>query len=272
MGTPHERLPHTKSPLPPEITRGKEIDLSGQTAVITGASDGIGRAIALKLAFHGANIIGISRKQGENVDNTMTDIRNMGRNVFWVYGDTSRKETAENMLKTIEEEGITGIDILVNNVGTTRDTLLARMSEDNWDTVMDTKVKSAFNMSKAVSRMMMRKKYGRIINITSIVGIMGNAGQTNYAAANAAVIGFTKALAREIGSRNITVNAVAPGFIRTRLTEQVTQKQEEEINNQKILPEVLTTEDIAEAVLFFASDRARVITGQTLTADGGIAL
>jgi 3-oxoacyl-[acyl-carrier protein] reductase len=240
--------------------------LEGQTALVTGASRGIGRAIALALAAAGARVIGTatSAAGAEQITAALADRGGRGAVL-----DVSKAESREALLKELEGSGAMP-DILVNNAAITRDTLLLRMKDEDWDTVIETNLSANFRLTKACVRRMMKERRGRIISITSVVGLMGNAGQTNYAAAKAGVIGFTKALAREVASRNITVNAVAPGFIDTDMTRVLAEEQRQGLLTQIPAGRLGSPEDIAHAVLFLASPAAAYITGQTLSVNGGM--
>ncbi|HUR44630.1 MAG TPA: 3-oxoacyl-[acyl-carrier-protein] reductase [Candidatus Saccharimonadales bacterium] len=244
--------------------------LTNQVAVVTGAGRGIGRAIALQLASAAADVVCVSRTL-ENSNKVAEEVRATGRK-SWAFAvdvaDSKAVATAaEQILKDAGR-----IDILVNNAGVTRDGLLMRMSEEDWDIVLDTNLKGAFSFTKAFSRAFIRQRTGRIINISSVIGIIGNAGQCNYAASKAALIGFTKSVARELASRNITVNAVAPGFIETDMTAALDDKTKTEISQKIPLNCLGKPEDIAVAVQFLASPAARYITGQVLTVDGGMVM
>ena len=241
-------------------------NLSGKTALVTGASRGIGAAIADTLAQAGATVVGTAT--GENgasaIAARLAQYGGQGRVL-----NAADPEGIENLIADIEREH-GRLDILVNNAGITRDNLLMRMKESEWDEIMDINLKSVFRASKAVLRGMMKQRHGRIISITSVVGTMGNAGQTNYAAAKAALQGFSKSLAREVGSRGITVNCVAPGFIDTDMTRALPEETRKAFEAQTALGCFGTPQDIADAVLFLASDQARYITGQTLHVNGGM--
>lgn len=245
--------------------------LDGKTAVVTGASRGIGRAIALELAKEGANVVvnysGSEAKAKEVVD----EILKIGQKAIAVQANVADNDSVQNLMKTALEE-FGSIDILVNNAGITRDNLLMRMKEDEWDDVINTNLKGVFLCTKAVTRHMMKQRAGRIINIASVVGVMGNAGQANYTAAKAGVIGLTKTTARELAARNILVNAVAPGFIETEMTEVLPEDVKNAMLSQIPLAKFGQAENIAKAVAFLASDDAEYITGQVLHVDGGIAM
>lgn len=244
--------------------------LSNQVAVVTGAGRGIGRAIALKLAAAGADVVCVSRTQ-ENSDKVAAEVQAAGRKSWSVAVDVADSKAVTGAAeKILADAG--RVDILVNNAGVTRDGLLMRMSEEDWDTVLNTNLKGAFSFTKAFSRPLIKQRSGRIINISSVIGLIGNAGQCNYAASKAALIGLTKSVARELASRNITVNAVAPGFIETDMTAVLDEKMKSEISQKIPLNCLGKPEDIAEAVLFLASPAARYITGQVLTVDGGMVM
>ena len=245
--------------------------LAGKIAIVTGASRGIGRAIAENLADAGATVVVNYHSSAEAADEVVAGIMEKGGTAVSIQADVSDFAAAQQLIKqTITTYG--HIDILVNNAGTTRDGLLLMMKEDAWDTVMDTNLKSVFNCSKAVSRPMVRRKQGgRIINISSVSGVVGQAGQTNYAASKAGMIGFTKSLAKELGSRKITVNAIAPGFVLTDLTSGLDDKLVKKTVEMIPLGRWGQAQEIANVVTFLASDKASYITGQTIQVDGGIA-
>jgi 3-oxoacyl-[acyl-carrier protein] reductase len=238
--------------------------------LVTGASRGIGRAIADGFAAAGATVIGTATTN-EGAKNIDSYLHASGGSGAGRQLDVRDLESCEKTLDGIEKE-FGPIGILVNNAGITRDNLLMRMKEDEWDDIMDTNLKSIFRLSKLVCRSMMKARSGRIISITSVVGTMGNAGQTNYAAAKAGIVGFSKSLARELGSRNITVNCVAPGFIDTEMTQVLPEEQKKALTNQIPLARLGDVTDIAGAVLFLASDLAAYITGATLHVNGGMAM
>jgi 3-oxoacyl-[acyl-carrier protein] reductase len=243
----------------------------GKVALVTGASRGIGRAIAERLAGEGAKVAINYARDAEGAQAAVSAITANGGTAIALQADVSNFVAAETLVaETIKALG--GLDILVNNAGTTRDQLIMRMSEDDWDEVIRTNLKSAFNCCKAVTRPMMRSRKGRIINISSVSGVAGNAGQTNYAASKAGMIGFTKSLARELASRNITVNAIAPGFVPTKLTIDLPEELRTATLAQIPLNRWGTPEEIAATVAFFASDEAGYITGQTLNVDGGMVM
>jgi 3-oxoacyl-[acyl-carrier protein] reductase len=244
--------------------------LSNQVAVITGAGRGIGRAIALKFANAGADIACVSRT-ADNAEKAAGEVRALGRKA-WAYAVDVADATAVTAAseKILTEAG--RVDILVNNAGITRDGLLMRMSEEDWDAVLDTNLKGAFSFTKALSRAFIKQRSGRIINISSVIGLIGNAGQCNYAASKAALIGFTKSVARELASRGITVNALAPGFIETDMTSALNEPLRGELLKKIPLNSFGQPEDIAAAALFLAGPGARYITGQVLTVDGGMVM
>ncbi len=247
------------------------MNLSEKIALVTGSSSGIGAAIAKELAAHGASVALHYRGNEAGVNAVAEEIRSQGGECAIFQADVSDATEAQALVKAVTKE-LGRIDILVNNAGTTRDTLLMTMKEDAWDAVIDTNLKSVYAVSRAAVRGMLKKRAGRIINITSVVGLSGQAGQANYAASKAGIIGFTKSLAREIGSRNITVNAVAPGYVPTALTDVLADEQRDAILEQTPLGRLGSPEDIAYAVLFLASDRADFITGQVLSVDGGLVM
>ena len=244
--------------------------LASQIAVVTGAGRGIGRGIALKFAGAGADIVCISRTP-ENAEKVADEVRALGRRAWAFALDVSDAAAVDAAAgKILAEAG--RVDILVNNAGVTRDTLLMRMSEADWDTVVDTNTKGAFLMTKAFVRAFIKQRSGRIINVASIIGLIGNAGQCNYAASKAALIGFTKSVARELASRGITVNALAPGFIETDMTAVLNDQIKQDLLKRIPLNSFGQTEDIASAALFLAGTGARYITGQVLTVDGGLVM
>lgn len=245
------------------------MNLTGKVAIVTGASRGIGRACAVKLASLGANVVVNYNTNQSAAEQVVAEIKNAGGQAIAVQGDVSDFAAAQNVVKAaVDAYG--RIDILVNNAGTTRDTLLALMKENEFDMVIQTNLKSVFNMSKAALRQMLKQKYGRIVNMTSVAGIVGNPGQTNYSASKAGIIGFTKAMAKEYGTKNIYVNAVAPGYIPTDLTNVLPQDIKDNLVKLTALQRMGTPEEIANVVAFLASDDASYITGQVIAADGGM--
>jgi len=243
------------------------VDLSNKTAIVTGSGQGIGKAIALRLAEAGAAVVVNSRSEAANA--VAAEITGTGKKSTAILGDVSSAADVNRLVEqTIAAYG--KVDILVNNAGITRDNLLMRMSDEDWDSVLNINLKSVFLCTRAVMRPMLKQRSGRIINISSIVGIIGNAGQANYVATKAGIIGFTKSIAKEVGSRGITVNAIAPGFIDTDMTKNIPEKQRQELAARIPLGCFGTPRDVAEAAAFLASDEARYITGQVLSVDGGI--
>jgi 3-oxoacyl-[acyl-carrier protein] reductase len=244
--------------------------LENQIAVVTGAGRGIGRAIALKFATVGADIVAVDLKT-DFVQETVEEVRKLGRKAWAVAANVSEAASVEAAVEQILKEA-GRVDILVNNAGITKDGLVMRMSEADWDAVLDINLKGTFLFTKALSRPLLKQKSGRIVNIASVIGLIGNAGQCNYAASKAGVIGLTKSCAREFASRGITVNAIAPGFIQTAMTDKLSQEQKDAIIRQIPLASLGQAEDVAEAVLFFASPAAHYITGQVLAVDGGMVM
>ena len=245
--------------------------LKDKVALVTGASRGIGREIAQTLAAYGASVIVNYNGSKDRADEVVEMISAAGGKAIAVKADVAKAEEIARLFE--EAQAAFGrIDILVNNAGITRDNLILKMSEEEYDTVLDTNLKGAFLCMKHAAKIMLRHKNGRIINISSISGIAGNAGQANYCAAKAGLIGLTKSLAKELGSRGITVNAVAPGFIETEMTEKLSEQVKEGMLAQIPLKRAGSVKDIAEAVAFLASERAAYITGQTLSVNGGMAM
>ncbi|MFJ5791362.1 3-oxoacyl-[acyl-carrier-protein] reductase [Lysinibacillus sp. NPDC097162] len=245
--------------------------LEGKVAVVTGASRGIGRAIALKLADEGAKVIVNYSGSQAKAEEVVAAIQANGGEALAVQASVSKTEEVTALMDAAVKT-FGSLDILVNNAGITRDNLLMRMKEDEWDDVLNTNLKGVFLCTKAVTRQMMKQRAGRIINISSIVGVAGNAGQANYVAAKAGVIGLTKTTAKELASRNILVNAIAPGFIETEMTEQLPEDLKQGMLTQIPLAKLGQPEDIAKAVVFLASDDANYMTGQTLHIDGGMVM
>jgi len=244
------------------------VDLSGKVALVTGASRGIGQAISLILGKNGATVIGTATSESgaDAISKTFQENNIPGKGFAL---NVTENDQIENLMKFISDE-FGSVDILINNAGITRDNLLMRMKDDEWNDIMNTNLASVYKMSKAVLRGMMKKKSGRIISIASVVGAMGNAGQTNYSAAKAGIMGFTKSLAREVGPRGITVNAIAPGFIKTDMTDALPEEQKEFLANQIPLGRLGTVEEIASSVLFLAGESGAYITAQTLHVNGGM--
>lgn len=246
-------------------------DLAGKVAMVTGGSRGIGRAISLALARHGARVVVNYLGNASAAEATAREIVACGSQCLTVQADVSKPEEVHRLIDQVLDT-FGRIDILVNNVGLTQDDLIVRMSEKKWDQVMDANLRSAFLCTRAALRPMLRQRWGRIINISSVGGMVGNAGQANYAAAKAGLIGFTKAVAKEVASRNITANAVAPGFVETEQTRNITGPQKEAITRMIPMGRTATPEDIAPAVLFLASEEAAYITGHVLNVDGGVVM
>ena len=245
--------------------------LQGKCAVITGASRGIGRQIALKYAKEGANIVLNYRNSETEALQLKEELDKLGSNTLIIKANVSNFEEAERLIKEAKE--VFGrVDILVNNAGITKDNLIMRMKEEDFDSVIDVNLKGAFNCLKAVTPIMIRQKEGKIINMSSVVGVIGNAGQVNYCASKAGLIGMTKSLAREIGGKNINVNAIAPGFIDTDMTKVLSEDQKKNIMSQVPLKRLGQADDIANLALFLASEQSNYITGQVIHVDGGMAM
>lgn len=245
--------------------------LSGEVVLITGASRGIGKAIALEMANKGAKVAVNFKGSEDKAQEVVEAIIKSGGKAIAVKADVASNEEVSQMVKLIEKE-LGTVTILVNNAGITRDNLLMRMKEEDWDSVLETNLKGVFNCTKAVIRSMMKQKRGKIINIASVVGLVGNVGQSNYAAAKSGVIGFTKAMALELSSRGIQVNAVAPGFIETDMTEKLTDEIKEQILARIPLQRLGKAEEVAGVVSFLASPQADYITGQIICVDGGMVM
>ena len=245
--------------------------VDGRIALVTGASRGIGRAVALALAANGADVAVNYAGSTQAAETVAEEIRAMGRKALVVQADVSDAAAVQQMIADVTKE-FGRIDILVNNAGITRDGLLMRMKDEDWDAVLKTNLTGVYYCTKAVVKAMMKQRYGRIINMSSVVGVTGNAGQANYAAAKAGVIGFTKATAKELASRSITVNAVAPGFIESDMTAGLPDKAKTDMAASSPLGKIGQPADVAQAVVFLASDWAGYITGQTLHVDGGMVM
>lgn len=245
--------------------------LQGKCAVITGASRGIGREIALKYAKEGANIVLNYRNSETEALKLKEELDKLGSDTLVIKANVSNFEEAEKLIKEAKET-FGRVDILVNNAGITKDNLIMRMKEEDFDSVIDVNLKGAFNCLKAVTPIMVRQKSGKIINMSSVVGVIGNAGQVNYCASKAGLIGMTKSLAREIGGKNINVNAIAPGFIDTDMTKVLSEDQKKNIMSQVPLKRLGQAEDIANLALFLASNQSDYITGQVIHVDGGMAM
>ena len=247
------------------------MDFSGKSVLVTGSSSGIGAAIAQEFAAGGAKVAIHYRGNSQGAESVAAAIRALGGECTLYQADVSDSQQAAELVKQVQAD-LGGLDILVNNAGTTRDTLVLSMSDEQWDAVINTNLRSVYAVSRAALRGMIRKRWGRIINITSVVGLTGQAGQANYAASKAGIIGFTKSLAREVASRNITVNAVAPGFIPSALTDVLTDEQKAGIITNTPIGRMGTPEEVAWAVSFLAAERSGFITGQVLTVDGGLVM
>jgi 3-oxoacyl-[acyl-carrier protein] reductase len=247
------------------------LDLTGRVALVTGGSRGIGRAVSLALARQGASVAVNYVSNQDAARQVASEIGDAGGLATSLQGDVANAEDAKRIIDaTVQELG--GLHILVNNAGLTRDDLVLRMSEDAWDRVMEVDLRGAFLCTKAALRSMVRQRWGRIVNIASVAGLVGNAGQANYAAAKAGLIGFTKAVAKEVASRSITANAIAPGFVETEMTATLTEAQQQAVMQLVPLGRSAMPEDIAPAVVFLASDEASYITGTVLAVDGGLVM
>lgn len=250
------------------------MELNNKIALVTGGLKGIGRETVLELAKNGADIALNYRSSERNnvlADELVKEIEGLGSKVLRVEGDVSKEEDVENIFKTIKKE-FGRLDILVNNAGITRDQLILRMKTEDFDAVINTNLKGTYLCMKQASRLMMKQKYGRIVSLASVVGVIGNAGQVNYAASKAGIIGMTMSLARELGPRGVTVNAVAPGFIKTDMTDVLSDEVKEGLKASIPLGTLGETSDVAKTICFLASDDAKYITGQTIHVDGGMAM
>jgi 3-oxoacyl-[acyl-carrier protein] reductase len=248
-----------------------QLDLSEKSALVTGGTRGIGRAIVETLADAGARVAFTYRSSTDAADAIVNAIEEAGGEALALQGDAADTEVAQDHVDTVVDAW-GSIDVLVNNAGITRDGLMLRMKEEDWDDVMNANLKGVFNYSKAAYRPFMRQRSGRVINISSVVGVMGNPGQTNYAASKAGIIGFSKSLAKELASRNVTVNVVAPGYVETDMTEEMSDKAQEAMQEAVPLGRPASTQDVAQAVGYLASDAASYITGHVLHVDGGLAM
>lgn len=245
--------------------------LKGKNVIVTGATRGIGKEIALTLAQNGANIAMNYRNLNSEVEDLINEIKSFGVDVLAIKCDVSITDEVDNFVKEVKSHYNT-IDILVNNAGITKDGLILRMKEEDFDDVLDVNLKGTFNTTKSISSIMVRQKYGKIINISSVVGISGNAGQCNYAASKAGVIGFSKSVARELASRNINVNVVAPGYINTDMTKNLPDKVKEEIIKSIPMKKIGDPKEVANLVLFLSSNLSDYITGQVINVDGGMVM
>jgi 3-oxoacyl-[acyl-carrier protein] reductase len=243
--------------------------LSGKVAIVTGGARGIGRTIALMMAEAGADIVLCDIL--DEVNDTASEIENMGRKALALKKDITKIDDVQDLIKETVAQ-FSRIDILVNNAGITRDNIILRMSEQEWDTVLNVNLKGTFNCLKATAKVMIKQKYGKIINVSSVVGVMGNVGQANYAASKGGVISLTKSAAKELAARNITVNAIAPGYIETEMTKVVSEKAREAFLSVIPLKRPGTSEDVANAIIFLSSDSANYITGQVIHIDGGMVM
>ncbi|MDU5107253.1 MULTISPECIES: 3-oxoacyl-[acyl-carrier-protein] reductase [unclassified Clostridium] len=242
-----------------------------KNAIVTGGTRGIGREIAKTLAENGANIAINYRKYNEEIENLLEELRTLGVRALAIKCDISNEDEVNNFIKEVKEN-FGSVDILINNAGITKDGLLLRMSEKDFNDVIDVNLKGTFNMTKAVSSIMVRQRFGKIINISSVVGVAGNAGQCNYAASKAGVIGFSKSIARELASRNINVNVIAPGYINTDMTKVLPEKVREEVLKTIPMKKIGEPKEIANLVLFLSSDLSNYITGQVINVDGGMVM
>lgn len=246
-------------------------NLNGKVALVTGGSRGIGRSIVLQLVESGATVAFTYRSRKEEADSLVAEVQSKGGKAVAFQSDAANTAQSNDVVQAVIKD-FGRLDILVNNAGVTKDGLLMRMSEQDWDDVVATNLKSVFNFTKAACRQMMGQQAGKIVNISSVVGLTGNAGQSNYVASKAGVIGFTKSMAKELASRNIQVNAIAPGFIETEMTEKLNEKQKEGILGIIPMKRMAKPEEVAKVVCFLASEDAGYITGQTLCVDGGMVM
>ena len=249
-------------------TNRLQVDLSGQSAIVTGASQGLGRAIASRLGENGARVACVARNP-EKLAETVAAITSAGGTAEAMPCDVKSRESVESVVDQVADRW-ERVDILVNNAGITRDTLLPRMSDEEWDEVIETNLRGAFLFSRAASRLMMRARYGRIINVSSVSGVMGNPGQTNYSASKAGLIGLTRSLSRELAGRNVTINALAPGFIESEMTAALGDVVLQEVEKRIPAKRLGRPEEVADAVIYLASTAASYITGQVLVIDGGM--
>jgi 3-oxoacyl-[acyl-carrier protein] reductase len=247
------------------------MNLSGKTAIVTGGSRGIGRSIALKLAEKGANVVVNYTNNASKAQEVVDEVKKMGVEALALKADVSSEDDVKALVKEVSKHFDT-IDILVNNAGITRDTLVIRMKDEDWDKVMDINLKGTYLCTKLIGKKMMKQRSGKIVNITSVVGIMGNAGQANYAASKAGVIGFTKSIAKEFAPRGINVNAVAPGFIQTDMTDKLPEEVKENYAASIPLGRLGSPEDVANIVAFLCSEEADYLTGQVINVDGGMVM
>ncbi|MFN3426942.1 MAG: 3-oxoacyl-[acyl-carrier-protein] reductase [Candidatus Thermochlorobacter sp.] len=247
------------------------LDLSGQIALVTGGTRGIGRAICLRLAEAGVSVAFTYKSSADKAESLRQEIEAMGRKAMAMQADAEQFAQAEKVVQAVLQ-AFGNLHILINNAGITRDTLLMRMSEAQWDEVIASNLKSVFNYTKATMKPMMSQRSGRIVNITSVIGLTGNAGQANYAASKAGIIGFTKSVAKEVASRNVLVNAVAPGFIDTEMTSALAEEQRKAIESMIPMRRTGSAKEVADAVLFLCSPLAGYITGEVLRVDGGLAM
>jgi 3-oxoacyl-[acyl-carrier protein] reductase len=257
----------------PEVPKESDLELDGKVALVTGAGragKGIGRSICLALAKQGASIA-VADFVPEAADSVAEEVRQLGMEAISLQVNVSNTQDVERMVELVVDK-FGRIDILVNNAGITRDQLLMRMSEADWDAVLDTNLKGTFNCTRAVAKLMMRARSGKIVNIASVMGIIGNPGQANYSASKAGVIGLTKTVAKELGSRGVNVNAIAPGFIETAMTEELSQQVRDGISTRIPLERLGVSDDVANAVVFLCSDASSYVTGQVINVDGGMVM